>query len=248
MPDTQANIEIIPYTAITHDVHMEELLMMNQMTVEQIAEANHLTEEKMHQILDDCGVQAENGALRVKEVMEVMQYLQSCGSIGEWKAKEYLERMIGRYTPFVDTCSLLRPEFPQLLEHMEPLLLANEKKLMIPSGVENELKHLLLKNDELRSRVADLLVLLDEKERAGIVMVCGSSASTFADQQMLTIATSARVSDQVLFITQDNSLSEDILRMNDRTSVRGNAVAVCRVNRYGYLSRYRTLEDTVQVA
>lgn len=222
--------------------------MMNQMTVEQIAEANHLTEEKMEQILDACGVQAENGALTVKEAMEVMQYLQSCGAVGEWRAKEYLERMIGRFTPFIDTCSLLRPEFPQLLEHLEPLLRANEKKLMIPSGVENELKHLLLKNDELRPRVAGLLELLDEKEREGVVMVCGSSASTFADQQMLTIATSARVSDQVLFITQDNNLSEDILRMNDLTSVRGNAVAVCRVNRYGYLSRYRTPEDAAQVA
>lgn len=217
--------------------------MMNQMSVEQIAEATHLNEEKMNEMLTRCGIQSRDGTLTVKQAMELMQYIQANQSSPEQKAQEYLERMISRYTLFVDTCSLMRPEFPQLLERMAPLLHSNEKMLMIPSGVENELKHLLLKHDALRGQLGNLLELLDEKEREGIVMVCGSSATTFADQQMLTIAACSRVSDQVLFITQDNNLSMDILRLNELSSVRGNAVAVCRVNRYGYLSRYKVPES-----
>lgn len=222
--------------------------MMNQMRVEQIAEAVHLNEEKLNEMMTACGIQPQDGTLTVKEAMEVMQYIQSYQSDPEQKAQEYLARMIGGYTPFVDTCSLMRPEFPLLLEHMTPLLRTNEKMLMIPSGVENELKHLLLKHSELRGQISGLLGLLDEKEREGIVMVCGSTATTFADQQMLTIAASSRVSDRVMFITQDNNLSADILRLNELTSVRGNMVAVCRVNRYGYLSRYKAPEERMQAA
>lgn len=220
--------------------------MMNQMNMEQIAEATHLSEEKMNEMLTRCGIQSSDGTLTVKQAMELMQYIQANQNSAEQKAEEYLKRMISRYTLFVDTCSLMHPEFPQLLERMTPLLRSSEKMLMIPSGVENELKHLLLKNNELRDHLGKLLELLDEKEREGIVMVCGSSATTFADQQMLAIAACSRVSDQVLFITQDNNLSMDILRLNELSSVRGNAVAVCRVNRYGYLSRYKVPESVLE--
>ena len=156
----------------------------------------------------------------------------------EQRAIAYLEAMICKCIIFIDTCELLNVQFPKLLDNMEPFLRKFGKKLMIPSGVETELKNLIIKKPELRQQITGVLLLLKQKQDDGLVEICGENGVTFADQQMLSIATGSLLSDEALFITRDRALSEDILRLNELGSVHGKKVTVNRISKYGYLAKY----------
>lgn len=158
-------------------------------------------------------------------------------------SREYLEAMIRRCTIFIDTCELLHEKFPVLLDNMTPFLRKYGKKLMIPSGVESELKKLFFKKPDLQEQIMKVVVLIKQKKEEGLVAVCGEADVTFADQQMLSIATGSLLSDEALFITRDCSLSEDILKLNDLGSVHGKKVTVNRISKYGYLAKYTPLAD-----
>lgn len=161
----------------------------------------------------------------------------------EQLSREYLEAMIRRCAVFIDTCELLHEMFPALLDNMTPFLRKYGKKLMIPSGVESELKNLFFKKPVLQEQIMKVLVLIKQKKEEGLVATCGEASVTFADQQMLSIATGSLLSDEALFITRDRSLSEDILKLNELGSVRGKKVAVNRISKYGYLAKYTQLAD-----
>lgn len=212
--------------------------MMNKMNLDQIAKNLNLNDECLREMLQACGIEAHENAVTLTETMQLMQYAKEHRDDRERKSCEYLAMACSRSSIFIDTCELLHEQFPTLLEHLTPLLRQNEKKLMIPSGVENELKALFFKNEELRERIGGVMELLEKKEQEGLVAVCGREGETFADQQMLSIATGALLSDTTLIITRDNALSEDVLKLNQLASVQGKRVVVNRINRYGYLSRY----------
>ena len=216
---------------------------MNNMELNQISKNLNLTEEKMNEMLAACGIEPSNGTVTIGETMKLMEYAKTHKNDCERKAKDYLEMASGNCTMFIDTCELLHEQFPTLLERLTPLLKQNGRKLMIPSAVECELKNLFFKNEELREKIGSVLELLEQKEKEGIVAVCGREGKTFADQQMLTIAISSLLGDTALFITRDNSLSEDIIKLNELGSVRGGRIVVNRINKYGYLSRYITTAE-----
>ncbi len=212
--------------------------MMNKMTLEQIAKNLNLSNEYLCQMLQACGIEAQDGAVSFGETLQLMQYAKEHRDDRERKSQDYLAMACSRSSIFIDTCELLHEQFPTLLERLTPLLRQNGKKLMIPSGVENELKVLFFKNEELQAKIGGVMEFLEQKEREGIVAICGREGVTFADQQMLSIATGAMLSDTTLIITRDNALSEDILKLNQLASVQGKRVIVNRINKYGYLSRY----------
>lgn len=60
---------------------------------------------------------------------------------------------------------------------------------------------------------------------------------------MLEVATKFLTSTELLVITQDNGLSNDLMGLNRLRSVQGKRLSVGRINRYGYLSRYLTKEQ-----
>jgi len=159
-------------------------------------------------------------------------------------AKGYLEAMIRRCTIFIDTCELLNEKFPLLFDNMTPFLRQHDKKLMIPSGVETELKNLFFKKPELQEQIMNVLILIKQKKAEGLIASCGRDGVTFADQQMLSIATGSLLSDEALFITRDRSLSEDILKLNELGSVHGKKVTVNRISKYGYLAKYTPFRPT----
>ena len=212
--------------------------MMNNMNLNQISKSLNLSEEKMNEMLRACGIESRNGEISISEALQLMEYAKTHKNDYERKAQDYLTMASGNCTMFIDTCELLNEQFPALLERLSPLLKQNGKQLMIPSAVESELKNLFIKHEELREKIASVLALLEQKEKEGVVSVVGREGETFADQQMLTIAACSLLGDTTLFITRDNSLSEDILSFNELGSVRGGKLVVNRISRYGYLSRY----------
>lgn len=216
--------------------------MNNTISVDQLAECQNTSGFQMRKYINDCGFDGSSEMISMRDALAVISYMNSVNA-RERNSQEYLAAMIQRCTPYIDTCELLHEQFPTLMENMTPLLKQNGKKLMITSGVEAELKNLFIKKPELQKQIAAVFKLLEQKEKEGVVSVCGQEGVTFADQQLLSIATGSLLSDEALFITNDTALSEDILKLNTLGSIRGKKVIVNRISKYGYLAKYTPIAD-----
>lgn len=219
--------------------------MMNTATITagQAARAMGLDEKGMMALLSESGVQTEGGLLTGADTEALLSFLEGRQEDSRRKAQENLERLAARYTFLIDTCSLLNEQFPTLMEHLTPLLRVNGKRLFVPSSVLAELRSLLTKKPELRERITAAVKILAERKAEGTAVICGEAEASFADRQLLEVATRFMTSTELLVITQDDGLSNDLLGLNRLQSVQGKRLTVGRINRYGYLSRYLTQEQ-----
>ena len=204
-----------------------------------------LNEDELRQLLGRCGVYPRGDALVPDEVTALRQFLAGQDAVSRQQAEERLDKDAARFTLLIDTCSLLHDQFPQLMGRLVPLLEREGKALIVPSGVVEELKSMLTRPElagRARARLNDLVQL----KRGGLLKIYGQPGVTFADQQILAAATRALTSTELLVITQDRGLSEDLLRLNSLNSVQGKRLAVSRINRFGFLSRCLTQEQRAQ--
>lgn len=207
-------------------------------TVLQAARAMGLDTDTLNTLLARCGIRPRDGLLDPAEAETLMCFLEEQQEQSRLRAQENLERLAERYTILIDTCSLLHPQFPALMDHLEPLLRENGKALIVPSGMIAELKSLAVRKNELREQIRDLIARLAALKREGLVSVFGEQSADFGDQQLLAAATRFLTCAELLVITQDGKLSEDLVGLNRLGSVHGKRLSVGRINRYGYLSRY----------
>ena len=217
--------------------------MMNRIAIDQIATTLRLTESEVHQLLNECGIMPKDDTLSLTEADELMEYARTSVTCYTFRGKRNLENVVRRFTLFLDACTVLDDQFPAFMEHIAPILRENHTAMVVPSGVAAELKRLYLRKSELRMKIGAALNRLEEACDDGLVEIYGVDTEDFGDQQLLTIATCIRLNAEALFITKDNALSEDILRLNQLDSVKGSMVAVSRINRFGYLSRYIPLAE-----
>lgn len=213
---------------------------MPPILIEQAAAAMGLNQDAMAGLLSRCGLRPTGGILSPSDVAVLRRFLEEQQSQSRLLAESWLARAAGRYTMLLDTCSLLHPSFSSLMEHLVPLLEKDGKDIIIPSGVIAELKNLRAAKPELASQIHTLLKELVRLRQKGLVKIYGVPGADFADQQILTAAVRAMTSRELLVITQDNGLSEDLLHLNKLNSVQGKRVMAARINRYGFLSRYRS--------
>ena len=219
--------------------------MMNtaMITAGQAARAMGLDEKGMMALLGESGVRTENGLLTRADTEALLSFLEGRQEDSKRRAQENLERLAARYTFLIDTCSVLNEQFPTLAERLVPLLRANGRRLFVPSGVLAELRGLLERKPELQPRIAVAAKTLAGLKAEGLAAVCGEADAAFADKQLLEVATRFMTSTELLVVTQDDGLSNDLLGLNRLQSVQGKRLTVGRINRYGYLSRYLTREQ-----
>ena len=220
--------------------------MIHTIPISQTARAMGVEEAQLQSLLTQCGIQTQEGSLTQEQLRQLMGYLEHRQEETRQRAQSNLERLVQQYVILLDTCSLLHPQFPRLLEHMVPLLLQYEKALVVPSGVAAELDSLRVKKPELAENIRLLLPQLSQLQRQGLLRVYGGASENFGDRQLLAAATHFMTSTSLLVVTQDNALSRDLLHLNQLDSVQGKRVAVSRINRYGYLSRFLTPEQRSQ--
>ena len=211
-------------------------------TALQAACAMGLAPEEMADLLVRCGIQANGGLLSREQVAELLHFLEDQQRQSRQRAQANLEQVTARYALLIDTCALLHPQFSDLMSHLIPLLRANNKTLIIPSGVMAELQHLNKNKPELKEQISCLIKQLAALRRERLVTVYGEASETFGDKQFLATATRFMTNTELLVITQDKALSEDLLHLNHLNSVRGKRLSVGRINRYGYISRYLSQE------
>ena len=133
-----------------------------------------------------------------------------------------LEKFICDYKIFIDTSSLLEDSFKNFANDLLPLLKKNQSKLYIPGSVEIELlKHFKGSNEKLRDNARIALNLLGEVHKIGLLEKRADASDTnFADNVFLRVFTQFRTTNDLLLITQDKGLSEDIENLRNSKSVR----------------------------
>lgn len=212
-------------------------------TIPQMADAMGVEESELWTLLEQYDIHPLGDGLTLEQIRRLQQVLEGQQEESRQRAQGKLEHMVQQYAILVDTCSLLHEKFPLLMERMTPLLRQTGKAMIVPSGVMAELRRLEQEKPALTERIRMLLPLLVQLKSQGLLRVCGDAAEEFGDHQLLAVATRFMTSSRLLVITQDHGLSMDLLRLNDLDSVRGKRVAVNRINRYGYLSRFLTPEQ-----
>jgi len=214
--------------------------MMNmKFTVTQTAAAMGIEDSQLNAILTANGILPQDGGLTLEQI-QCLQQIQEQQRMAALRAQNALERAVQKHTLLIDTCALLHEQFPLLAKRLEPLLRQNCRALVVPSSVVAELRFLPLKKPELAERVQALMPLLSRLQKQGLLRVYGDQGETFGDRQMLAAVTTLLTTSSLLVITQDRNLSNDVLLLNQLDCMRDKqAVAVSRVNQYGYLSRFQ---------
>ena len=148
--------------------------MFNQVQASQAASAMKMEESSLWTLLNQCGIQPKDASLTRDQLGHLALALEERQAASQRRAQEKLERLVGQYTVLVDTCSLLNQRFPLLMEHLEPLLRARGKALIVPYSMVRELVSLSTKQPELTERIRALLPLMAQLQQQGLLRVYGS--------------------------------------------------------------------------
>ena len=214
-------------------------MMTMKFTVNQTAAAMGMETSQLRSLMLQGRVQPQDDGLTLEQIQQLRQLQEEQGR-SALRAQSCLERLVQKHTLLIDTCALLHQQFPLLAERLMPLLRQNCKALVVPSSVTAELRYLPLSKPELTERIQALLPLLAQLRQQGLLRVYGGQGETFGDRQMLSTVTTLLTTSSLLVITQDKGLSTDLLLLNQLDCMRDKqAVAVSRINRYGYLSRFQ---------
>jgi len=162
----------------------------------------------------------------------------SAAEEGARRAYENLSRLAARYTFVVGTCSLLHPQFHEMMNHLVPMLRDNGKQLILPDSVIGDLQRLVMKNPAMTDQVNDIIGLLADLRMQGLVQVVGNGSEPNSRKQIRAIAEELLQHTEPLIITQNNAFSEELVMLNRVRPSYGSRLAVSRVNHYGFLSRY----------
>lgn len=159
-------------------------------------------------------------------------------------ARSALENYVQDFKIFIDTCSLLHSAADKFWLNIIPLLhIYNTKIIVTLSSLEELEKHSKnVDKSELAKAANNCITIVNQLINAGYIEVRGESTDDFADNVFQVVFTKFRMTHNLLLVTQDNNLAQDILNLNNNRSVKANPVRVKRINQYGYLSDFNWSE------
>jgi len=158
-----------------------------------------------------------------------------------------MEYYIKNFKIFLDTSSLLDDEIYLFIDNIVPLLKTNNKKILVIPQVGMELeKHANRSNDEkLKEKSKKIILILNKLIKQNLIEVIGGTNESFADNVFLSVFTKFRIDHNLLLITEDKKLANDIENLSNITSVKTNKVInVRKINRYGFLSKHNLNKTT----
>lgn len=155
-------------------------------------------------------------------------------------ASHQLEQFIKEgYKILIDTCSLLMDSCENFWINIIPFLEKYNSKVIVPLRCGQELeKHQSNTSDiELANKAKNSLKKLNQLIKAGYVVIHGENTDNFADNVFMVVFTKFRMTEDLLLITQDKNLAEEILKLNEsKSSISKHKICVKKLNRFGYLS------------
>lgn len=146
------------------------------------------------------------------------------------------EKLIDTYAKdfkiFIDTCSVLESGMQLFIDEFIPYLKKYNNKIYVPSREIEELqKHSKSSDKRLAFSAKNAIELIVKLHNQGLVEIRGESSDNFADNVFQVVFTKFRLQYQLLLITQDNGLAQDILSLNSSKAVRANTVQVKRISK-----------------
>jgi serine/threonine protein kinase/rRNA-processing protein FCF1 len=164
------------------------------------------------------------------------------------RAKAFLDTAVKDYKIFIDTCSLLCDHAESFWTNIVPILANQNKTIIIPLRVCEEIQKfakdpdLCLKkspsNPALHNQAKNALRAIVRLQKAKHIEIYGDETDNFADNVFQTVFTQYRLKFNLMLITQDNNLAQDITAIGKSQSVKtSNQIRVEKINKYGYLSQ-----------
>lgn len=139
---------------------------------------------------------------------------------------------------FIDTSSLLHPGAEMFLQESTVELLESGQKLIIPFAVITELNKKALQSSDidLARRARSVLQSILNYKEMGVIAVYGDdNDGNFADNVFHKIAAMFALQRELVFITQDYKLGQDLLMMTHMDSVRNRRISVYKIDAQGQL-------------
>ena len=140
---------------------------------------------------------------------------------------------------FIDTCSLL--ELPASELFLKSLRIS-KKKVIVLRAVTDEIRRKINdKDSDISSRAQKIFNLIFDYEAAGFVQIGlddDKNNRHFADNIFLGAAFKYGLNNNIIVITQDKKLAEDLLSLKNSKSVNGLNISVKRLENNGTLSDF----------
>ncbi len=145
---------------------------------------------------------------------------------------------------FVDTCSLMEDTFPLF---MDKLVASKEywredlQVIVLGECVDELKKHAKEKSKErAASRLAAaraLKIIRHDRWHTRALTITKTLGESFADNAIYTRVSGLRIHNKLLVITQDKTLTTDLLKMNNLDSQKGRYLSVYRINQESELEK-----------
>lgn len=144
-----------------------------------------------------------------------------------FKDEKKLRTIVNNYKIFIDTSSLLHDHADKIFSIFLLRMLIDENKfsnnsiVIIPKKVVEELQKHVTSSDKELSRKANIaLNIINKYLNYEIASIHGDKNDSFADNLFLSVFTKFRIKYNLCLITQDIDLSNDILSLNQSSSVK----------------------------
>jgi rRNA-processing protein FCF1 len=158
-----------------------------------------------------------------------------------------LEELVQTNKIFVDTCSFMHEKADKFFYAVFPTHLnLHQKKVIIPVKVIKELEKLqTVKKQEIRRAARKAAEIFNNYRQQNLIDLRGEDDDPFTDNLFIQIFTKYRTKYNLALITQDTSLTRDILNLNNLKSVNSNKkIQIFRLDENGNLYAWRKLSNS----
>lgn len=164
---------------------------------------------------------------------------------------DFIKEAAKDYTMLIDTCSLLSRSYRLFFRRAMPYLKSYGKQVILAKSVTGELEKFARNakpadKQAARAKVDEIQADLKHYQQQGIMLQCGDdNDSPVADAVFLKAVTTLRTKYNMMLITEDKKLTQEIERLGTSQAVRGiKKVRVCRISKEGYLVPPHTAKDS----
>lgn len=143
---------------------------------------------------------------------------------------------------FIDTCAVMDPFFPDFLSNVIPILMRENKQMIVLRTVLLELRRKL---EQMRSSSLAEDIKIEARAYMGLYslnklinykLLCyDEKEDDIADHSFEDMFITLRRENRLLLITQDKNLTANILSFNNNEAVRGKIISVKMINNWGFL-------------
>ena len=142
---------------------------------------------------------------------------------------------------FVDTCSLMEDSFPLFMDYLsksKEYWKEDLQVIVLGECVEELKKHAKEKEKDRKiAALRALKIIRHDKWHEKAFTITKAEGSSFADNAIFTKVSGLRIHNKILVITQDKTLTTDLLKLNRLDSQKGRYLSVYRLTPYSELEK-----------